>query len=281
MQKKWAEGIQKKKENLLSWSIRTALRQQNLDDTKNQISEIVPDIQNQYSSFCLENDYLLTKVRGQHAFQVSLFREVLRLLPLDTNQSIRVVDIGDSSGTHLMYIKRLFSDRNIHGLSVNIDPEAVRRIKERGLDAVCLDAEELDEKSSEADIFLCFEVLEHLMNPVEFLYKLSKKTECKALILTVPYVKNSRIGLHHIRRNDDRNVNPENTHIFELSPQDLKLMFNHAGWSILYEKIYFQYPNIPIIKILLKKYWKERDFEGFYGVILARDHKWSAKYVGW
>jgi 2-polyprenyl-3-methyl-5-hydroxy-6-metoxy-1,4-benzoquinol methylase len=140
--------------------------------------------------------------------------------------------------------------------------------------------EELDKYDIQPDIFLCFETLEHLTDPCRFLYQLSTKTKARFLIVTVPYLKESRIGLHNIRSNRTSKICAENTHIFELSPQDWKLLMMHSGWSVLKEKIYFQYPLKGILKIT-KRYWKKYDFEGFYGVILARDYSWSSLYSDW
>ena len=141
-------------------------------------------------------------------------------------------------------------------------------------------AEELHKHNIFADIFLCFEVLEHMMNPCRFLYDLSSKTNVKYMIVTVPYLKNSRVGLKHIRRNRKEIVYAENTHIFELSPGDWKLITKHAGWEIVMKKIYFQYPKKSFFR-LTKCLWRNFDFEGFYGMILKRDNSWSSLYMDW
>jgi len=181
-------------------SIEKALHEQGLSKLTYKLSEIVPDITNQYSTFKLDTEYLIVKTRAQHAFQIHLVLEAIKLLNKVIKDELIIIDIGDSAGTHIQYIKALFRDRNIRSISVNLDEGAVKRIKEKGLEAICVRAEELTEKYSiNADIFLCFEMLEHLMNPAEFLHKLSTKTDCKLFVVTVPYLKSSRVGLHHIR----------------------------------------------------------------------------------
>ncbi|KKL99163.1 hypothetical protein LCGC14_1817200 [marine sediment metagenome] len=111
-----------------------------------------------------------------------------------------IVDIGDSAGAHLQYIMGLYSkNKDIKCLSVNLDEKAVRKIREKGLEAIHARAEDLHKYDVNADIFLCFELLEHLMNPCQFLYELSSRTNVKYLIVTIPYVRGSRVGLHHIR----------------------------------------------------------------------------------
>lgn len=262
-------------------SIRAAIREQKLLPVYDQLAVIVPDITHQYSSFDIDTEYLVTKVRAEHSFQIALVDEALQLINSSTDDTITIVDIGDSAGTHLQYVKALHKDRNIRCLSINIDSEAVRRIKEKGLEAICARAEDLATLSLEADILLSFEMLEHLTNPCGFLQRLSEKTNCKVFVVTVPYLAHSRVGLHHIRHNQKRNVNPENTHIFELSPEDWRLIFKHSGWAIEAERIYLQYPKKSPIRFLMKRYWQHSDFEGFYGAILKPDKFWSDLYDGW
>lgn len=255
-------------------SLKEAAREQNLTGLARKLEQIVPDISDQYSTFKLDNEYLRTKVRNVHAFQMSLVAEVA-----EEFKNMVIVDIGDSSGTHLQYLSGLY-DKNIKCLSVNLDPKAVEKIRNKGLEAVLARAENLPDYDINPDIFLCFETLEHLMDPCHFLHELSSKTSAKYMIITVPYVRKSRIGLYHILQGRKDTVNAENTHIFELDPDDWKLLMRHSGWEIVREKIYLQYPIWSIL-YLTKSMWRKYDFEGFYGVILRRDETWSKRYLDW
>lgn len=258
---------------ILRKSLEKAAKQQGLKDLADKLTEIVPDITDQYSTFKVDNPYLEVNVRNLHAFQMSLVN-------LEGVERPVIVDIGDSAGTHLQYIVGLYSKKkNIKCLSVNLDIKAVEKIKRKGLEAVQARAEELHKYNVNPDILLCFETLEHLMDPCHFLHELSK-TNAKYLIITAPYLRNSRVGLHHIRGRHKDIVHAENTHIFELSPKDLKLLVEHSGWKIMQEKIYLQYPKRGVFRIT-KALWERFDFEGFYGMILSRDDTWSSKYKDW
>lgn len=263
--------------SILTRSLEKALKDQNLKSLKIKLEEIVPDITNQYSEFKLDTQYLGNKARNMHTFQISLVNSII-----DEIEEPVIVDVGDSAGTHLQYILALYSkNKKIKCFSLNLDPEAIKRIKKRGLEAIEARAENLKDYNINADIFLCFEILEHLMNPCSFLYQLSSDTKAKYLIMTVPYLKASRTGLHHIRkkREIDR-ICAENTHIFELSPEDWRLIVQHSGWSIIDEKIYFQYPKRGLFW-MTKLIWKRFDYEGFYGLVLKKDNTWSSKYLDW
>ena len=258
----------------LKTSIEKASKEQGLKDLTDKLAEIVPNIIDQYSTFKIDNPYLRTKVRNQHAFQISLVNEIVGEFHKPT-----IVDVGDSAGTHVQYIMGLHPEK-LHCLSVNLDIRAVERIKQKGLEAVNARAEDLQKYNIIADIFLCFEMLEHLMDPCRFMHELSTKANAKYLVITVPFLQNSRVGLHHIRGGGLRDVYAENTHIFELSPKDWKLLAIHSGWNIAQEKIYRQYPKRGLCWIT-KALWKRFDFEGFYGMILTKDNTWSSKYMDW
>ncbi len=269
-------SIQKYLEKFLLKSLLSARREQGLGKLSEELSRIVPDISQQYSTFKLDSLYLKTKVRNMHAFQISLVKEIIS----EFKNSV-IVDIGDSAGTHLQYILGLYSlDKNVKCLSVNLDAGAVKKIKQKGLEAINARAEDLHRYNITADLFLSFEMLEHLTDPSRFLYELSAKTKAKYLIVTVPYVRRSRVGLHHIRTANINAVCAERTHIFELSPEDWKLIARHSGWDIVKEQVYLQYPKNSFLRIT-KPLWRRLDFEGFYGLILKRDDTWSSIYTNW
>lgn len=262
-------------------SIRQAVQEQGFSWLVDRLTQIVPDLTDQYSDFKVEGEYLATKVRAQHAFQVSMVKEAVRFIEKQISKRITIVDVGDSAGTHLQYIAGLFEDKDIQSLSVNLDADAVKRIKEKGLEAVCVNAEDLAEKYDiDVDIFLCFETLEHLFDPVRFLHKLSTKTRCKLFVATVPYLRSSRVGFHHLRNSCKMPICAETTHILELSPECWRLLFQFSGWRVVSERIYLQYPRRHWLRFS-KGHWKKSDFEGFYGVILARDNTWSDLYKDW
>lgn len=265
-------------ERLQSTSLRCALKEQGLWPLYARLGSIVPDLKDQYSTFKVDSEFLLLKVRGMHAFQMALLSEAIGLMGGDGGP-FTIVDIGDSAGTHLQYLRELHKDRQFRCLSVNLDAEAVQRIRAKGLEAVQSCAEEVATLGINADMFVSFEMLEHLANPVQFLKDLSYQTTCRALVITVPYVAESRVGLHKIRNNVEETYGPENTHIFELSPSDWTLLFLHAGWRIKEARLYRQYPRGGMLRSL-KPIWRMFDFEGFWGAILEREHTWSDRYQG-
>lgn len=268
-------------EAAFSRSIRCALKEERLDRLARELRTIAPDISDQYTSdregF---NDYYELKLRGMHAFQCRLMLKALEDLGA---QELTVVDIGDSSGTHMRYLKELTrGSHKIDAMSVNLDPSAVERIKAKGLKALLSRAEELNLGEKDVDLFTSFEMVEHLHNPAVFFRRLAKKARGRRMLITVPYQRQSRVGLYHIRDNSYRQRNAEQEHIFELSPQDWSMLFLHSGWRVVYQEVYYQYPRrIPLLSHLLARFWRRYDFEGFWGAILEKDTSFSDHYEDW
>jgi hypothetical protein len=274
-------NISKMKERISWWSIEKAYGENGLGGLVEKLRSIVPDISNQEESEKKEfNDYLELKRRSLQAFQCSL---ILRAIESQHPGSFTIVDIGDSAGTHMIYVKALTGERSsINTISVNLDPRAIEKIKAKGLDAVLCRAEDLELRDVKVDLFTSFQMVEHLHNPAIFFHRLAKRTDCRKMVVTVPYLMQSRVGLHHIRNKLAEKVYAEDEHIFELSPKDWGLLFLHAGWKVSDNRVYYQYPKRwPIIRNILGWYWRHIDYEGFWGVILEKDTTFSDLYQDW
>jgi len=183
----------------------------------------------------------------------------------------------------MLYLRELAAKKfNVSTLSINLDPSAIEKIKARGLNAILCRAEDLNMEGYHVDLFASFEMVEHFHDPAIFLHGPTQKTSCNRMVITVPYLKKSRTGLHHIRNRSDDITHAENEHIFELSPVDWTLLMMHAGWKVIYGEIYYQYPRrLPVVSQLLSWYWRKTDYEGFWGGILERDTTFSDRYTDW
>ena len=263
-------------------SLKSAAREQKLLTNIRKIEKIVSNYSQQYNHGIIDGKFWNYKVRAHHAFQLQMCFNAINLFKKNFSQKkVKVIDIGDSSGTHVNYLKNMISDIEIETLSINLDPLAIKKIQKNGHDAMQAKAEDIEKYDIDKDIFISFQTLEHLNSPIDFLKSISDSSSCKYFVITVPYLRDSRVALEYIRNQTDENeVHSENVHIFELNPNDWKLIFKHAGWEILEEKIYYQYPKLSPLR-LLKNAWREFDFEGFYGVILKRNDKWKSKFRDW
>lgn len=262
-------------------SLKIAAKEQQLVPVISQIEKVVSDYKDQYSHAKIEGEFWNYKVRVHHAFQFQLTNQLIeKLLSNSGKKEITIVDIGDSSGNHLKYFKELCNKCTVRSVSVNLDPVAVNKIQGRGFEAILAKAEDIEKYDIHPDIFISFQTLEHLNSPITFLKSIADKSSCNYFVITVPYRSISRVGLFHIRNNLEENVSAERTHVFELCPEDWKLIFQHSGWKVIEEKIYLQYPLKHPLR-LLKNVWANLDHEGFLGVVLEKDSTWSKRYLDW
>src|SRR5574340_220958 len=105
------------------WSLNLALTQQGLKHLVKSLAEIVPDISDQYSGSEMQGPYWQLKIRAMHAFQTILMLKALAGLH---RKRLTVVDIGDSAGTHMIYLTKLVGESiDLETISVNLDPKAV------------------------------------------------------------------------------------------------------------------------------------------------------------
>lgn len=184
------------------------------------------------------------------------FEKAVRLIG---KNRMNIVDIGDSAGTHLEYIKKLCNDISFRTISVNLNKKSVERIRSKGMEAILCAAEDIDLGDEDVDLFVTFQMVEHLMNPCLFFRRLAVRGKSDYLLVTVPYRKKSSVGLwtYHplitaLKKNkqDLREYSEilsktgiaEDEHIFELSPIDWKLLMLFSGWRPVYDEVYLQYP---------------------------------------
>ncbi|MBM3566520.1 MAG: hypothetical protein FJX42_10475, partial [Alphaproteobacteria bacterium] len=261
-------------QHLSAASIRAALRSQMLTETCDKLRSVIPDLRTQYTVGFNEAEYRRyweIKMRGLHSWQVAFALKAIERIPRD---KLTLADIGDSSGNHCLYIRSLAPPGKIaRAISVNLDPVAVEKIKAKGGEAVLCRAEEMDLAGIRPDLFLSFETIEHLTDPVRFLHALAEKGSADWMLITVPYRRVSRFGGAHLRLPEDKMpkvMTAEDVHIYEFSPDDWMLLARFAGWHAVETSLYRQYPPRGIWR-LTAPLWRALDFEGFFGMVLTRD----------
>lgn len=271
-------------QKLSAASITAAVAEQGLSPIVTRLRQILPDISDQYTAgFDAEEyrRYWEIKMRGLHAFQVQLMLDCIDTVG---GNDLILADIGDSSGNHGLYLKAMASAGKIDRVvSVNLDPVAVEKVRSKGGDSVLCRAEELDLQGIRPDLFMTFEMVEHLTDPIRFLHRLADAGNADHLLMTVPYRRDSRFGGVDLRLGLDRmpaKMTAEEVHIYEFCPEDWLLLARFAGWVPVFTRLYRQYPRLSPLR-LTKPLWRRLDFEGFWGVLLRRDLSVPRRYVDW
>ena len=271
-------------QSLSAASVRAAIEAQDLEPVCARLRQIVPDLRDQYTGSFDDAEYRRywePKMRGLHAWQTLLVMDALGRIGRD---GLTLADIGDSSGNHGLYIKALAPAGKIaRFVSVNLDPVAIAKVRAKGGEAVLSRAEELDLAGIRPDLFVMLQTLEHLTDPVRFLHTLALKGGDDWMCVTVPYRRASRFGGAHLRLPEQampETLTAEDVHVYEFSPEDWALLARFAGWRVVHPALYRQYPpRLPWR--LTAPLWRALDFEGFFGMILARDLSLARRYAGW
>lgn len=262
-----------------AWSVGAAAYENGLDGMMRRLREIVPDMSAQESRAYVDSPFMEIKRRSLQATQCQLMLDTLHGMPAAT-----IVDIGDSAGTHMLYMKALVAGvTKLETLSVNLDERAIAKIKARGLPAILCRAEDVVGRGIVDNVTLMtsFEMVEHLHDPVLFFWRLAQKSQCTKMIVSVPWLRCSRVGMHHIRHDFADPQYAEDVHVFELSPDDWTLLMLHAGWRVVESRIHYQYPRWPVLGWLLALFWRHYDYEGFWCAVLERDLSRSDQYQDW
>lgn len=271
-------------QSLSARSLRAAHREQGLAALCDRLREITPDLRDQYTTSFDEGEYTRyweVKMRGLHAFQM---RSALDALESVGGDGLVVADIGDSSGNHAAYIHALTPENKISRfISVNLDAEAVDKIRAKGGEAILCRAEDLSLEGVRPDLIVSFETIEHLTDPARFLHGLAANHVSDHLLITVPYRRDSRFGGAHMRMPEGRmaqSMTAEEVHIFEFSPDDWTLLARFAGWKPVFRRTYLQYPKFSALR-LTAPLWRKLDFEGFLALFLERDLGLAQRYADW
>jgi 2-polyprenyl-3-methyl-5-hydroxy-6-metoxy-1,4-benzoquinol methylase len=205
-------------------------------------------------------------------------KEIDRIFEL--KDSCSYADVGDSDGSVRLLLEKYFSKEKLSSVGINLQENAVKKIKKKGLEAICADALSLGDRRINYDIVSAFETIEHLPDPIGFLDKIKSIINCR-LILSVPLIRHSRISLAYISDKWPKGKKPtiENTHIFELSPLDWEKIFLHTGWRVENEWKLMMFPSNGFSRFILQPYWRFVSFEGFWFVSLSKYNKYTCQYV--
>jgi cyclopropane fatty-acyl-phospholipid synthase-like methyltransferase len=265
-------------------SLEKAITEQGLRPLRDQLRDIVPDLGHQYTAGFDPVEYALyweRNMRGMHAFQVHCLLEAVAHIG---REGQTVVDIGDSSGTHPRYLRALAPPGMVaRTISVNLDPVAVEKVRASGSEAIHCRAEDLDLGHEPIDLFVSFQMLEHLTDPVRFLRRLAISKNAAPLLVTVPYRRSSRFGggfFEHAVHLPPERLTAESFHVFELSREDWIRLAWFSGWRLVFDRVYWQYPKRSLLR-LTAPLWRAWDFEGFLALFLTPDLSLSNRYAGW
>jgi len=179
-------------------------------------------------------DLYITQIRFFRMFEY--FR---KNFPEVFDNNIKVLNVGDTSGI-------LFKAMGRKGLSANINSECIDNIRSKGIEAKQADACNLQFPDKHFDYSFCFQMLEHLPNPIAALNGLGRITKNKVFI-SVPNTKRTKIYNRDYWINlkkeswKEKSVRDVDCHVFEFSENDFKniLSFTNLRFADSFPISYF------------------------------------------
>lgn len=107
------------------------------------IKDLGVDLSDQYTKQAEMTDYRTWKMETQQAFQIYFTLKAVHYLDnvgiISDDKRLSLVDIGDSAGNHLKYLRHKLQGKypDIEAVSVNLDSVAVEKIRARGVQRYC------------------------------------------------------------------------------------------------------------------------------------------------
>jgi len=238
--------------------------------------KLIPDLRQHFSEH-VESREVELRIRLLIVFETMFVKRIISDY-LQKNKKCSYADIGDSDGSVRLLLGHT-KFNNLSTVGINLQPQAVEKMRRRGLAAICADALSIGDQGIKYDIVSVFETLEHVSDPIGFLSKIRKVVNHR-LLISVPLIRRSRVNLAYTGNQwpTDKKPTVENTHIFELSSKDWEKIFLHTGWRIDYETRLMMFPSSLIYRIILQTYWRMISFEGFWFVSLLKDDEYVSKY---
>ncbi|MBF0343521.1 MAG: methyltransferase domain-containing protein [Nitrospirae bacterium] len=256
----------------------------NIVETTPELKQIWEYSKKLFPSFSEHFSFPIDNKENEHRLRLLITAEVyftkMAIEPIiKTRDVCSYADIGDCDGSVRVILKEFFYGDKLKSVGVNLQQDAVKKIIARGLDAICADALDIHNQAKTYDLISVFETLEHLPDPIGFLKNIRQTTN-STLIISVPYIRKSRVSLRYLTSRWPKKTKPtiENTHIFELSPMDWKKIFLHTGWKVEKEYKLLAFKPFTPHRLILEPYWRYASFEGFWFVALGKTDQYSSLY---
>lgn len=175
-----------------------------------------------------------------------------------------LLDVGTADGLMLDYLSRVLVVSKIVGLDSSL--ELLRINKNKGLDFVCGNAENLPFQANSVDIIISTATIEHIHRPLRMLEECKRVLKHNGLcIVTTPVPLFEKIAtmIGHLK---------DEEHAKTLGLRELRVLFREAGFKMLKLKRFMispiGFPFEPYIETLLAKI--KLDFLFLNQLVVAR-----------
>jgi 2-polyprenyl-3-methyl-5-hydroxy-6-metoxy-1,4-benzoquinol methylase len=204
-----------------------------------------------YSVFCIQQNNLINFLKKN--------------IP---NEVGKIIELGAASD---LFLKEVDAKKKI---GIDALPVCIEKLKKNGIEGrLAVNGEKIPAENNEANAAICFETLEHVQNPIQFLRELERIIELGGfLLLSIPNVKSTRILSRF--HNDSSKGRPEaENHIFEFSQEDFAKIISYTNFKIakfeLLENYKINYNFIT--NYLIRKHILRGYFSSIQAYVLRKD----------
>jgi SAM-dependent methyltransferase len=166
-----------------------------------------------------------------------------------------VAEVGAASD---MFLKRIDAGKKI---GVNVLDVCVEQLNKQGITGIKTDGQHMPLADDEADLVICFQTLEHTLNPILFLNELGRITK-KRLLLSIPWVSKTNIRARWYGMPEPGDQPELEFHVFEFDEDDFRKVLSYTDFEIVtyqklinYEAVYDPLTNWGVRKYLYLSYF--------------------------
>lgn len=180
-----------------------------------------------------------------------VYRFIKDSYPEIFDKNTTVLSVGDVGGV-------LFDAIGKKGTSLNINPGCVAFIKNKGLEAIVGDAEDIKLNDSSFDYVFCFQCLEHVPNPLRALNEFGRVAR-KGVFISIPYVKKTTTyNIDYwtkMQKESWKIKNPKaiDSHVFEFSTEDFKNILSYTNLEYKSSFPIYYFDNNTYLRRLINK----------------------------
>ncbi len=156
---------------------------------------------------------IITKIRTVETLNF-LYRD------LDVKRGYKIIDAGASDGLFLSFFKGEL-------IGINIEQVCVDKIIENGFNGCLASIYNLPFKNDYFDAVFCFEVIEHLNDPIKAIRELARIAN-KYLYISIPWIKKTKLFTYY----SEKDKSSTNQRVFEFCISDLKNLVTYADLKI-------------------------------------------------
>ena len=203
---------------------------------------------NHYAYTTVEDEFVYNLLTIQQNNLINFTIENTRGLDLES-----ILEVGCTSD---LFLKEVEADKK---MGLNFLDVCCEQIERQGIRSVKANADTIPLPEKSVDVVICYQMLEHSLNPIKVLRELERISK-GLILLSIPWVLKTNIrSKYHGGQPDGRPMSEY--HIFEFSEEDFRRILSHTnlkveGYKKLLNYRHFQTPLLyKVLKSLYLSYF--------------------------